>query len=296
MDIKNSLWVERYRPKTLDALVLDKDTKAKFAEIIEQGDMPNMLFYGKPGTGKTTVARILMEALDCETLEMNSSLDRGIDQVRNKIRNFAVIRGSAKWRIVLLEEADGMTPEAMDSARNLMETYSDRVRCILTCNYVNKIIDPIRSRCQQIEFKEMPRKECMARMQEILKAEGVKYDKETILRIVDLFYPDMRTMINTAQLSTVKKEMREIREDASDNLTVLELVKAKKINDIRAIAYRVDYPAVLRFIFDHIEELEKDSIKQTEKRLDIAEFMARDSYIADRELNFVACCLKITMG
>ena len=160
--ITNSLWTERYRPQSLDDIVMEAESKKKFAEIIEKGDMPNLLFHGRPGTGKTTLARILINNLDCEAKEMNSSLDRGIQQVRDSVRNFAVMRGHSRWRILLMEEADGMTGDAMDSIRNLMETYSERMRCILTCNYVNRIIPAIRSRCQAVEFKEVPRKECLA--------------------------------------------------------------------------------------------------------------------------------------
>jgi DNA polymerase III delta prime subunit len=293
MEIKNSLWVERFRPKSLGELVLDKATKDKFAEMIEQGDAPNLLFYGPPGTGKTTVARILMENINCETMELNSSLARGIDTVRQRVVNFVVIRGNAKWRIILMEEADGLTSEAQESMRNLMETYSNRARFIFTANYPTKIIDPIRSRCQQVEFKEMPRKECMKKLEAILDAEKVKYDKETVMRLVDLFFPDMRSMINTMQLSTTGKVLKEIREDVHEGLTVLELVKAKKLNDIRAIAYRLDHIACMRYLFDHIADIDGNADNQTEKRIKIAEYSYRDYSMADKELNFVACCLEL---
>jgi DNA polymerase III delta prime subunit len=291
--ITSSLWTERYRPRTLDDLVMEADVKAKFAEIIAQGDAPNMLFFGKQGTGKTTLAKILISCLDCEHIEMNSSLSRGIDAVRGRVVNFAVMRGNARWRIILMEEADGLTPDAQDSLRNLMETYSGRMRIILTANYINRIIAPIRSRCQVVEFKELPRKECMRQLQNILKQEAVKYDEDTVLQIIDSCYPDMRSMIQTLQLSTVDKALKEIKGDVSESITVMSMLKKKDLDGIRSISYRLDMIGVYRYIFDHIEEIEKDTIKRAEKRLAIAEFMWKDGSIADREINFAAMCLML---
>jgi replication factor C small subunit len=291
--ITSSLWTERYRPRTLDDLVMEADVKAKFAEIIAQGDAPNMLFFGKQGTGKTTLAKILISCLDCEHIEMNSSLSRGIDAVRGRVVNYAVMRGNARWRIILMEEADGLTPDAQDSLRNLMETYSGRMRIILTANYINRIIAPIRSRCQVVEFKELPRKECMRQLQNILKQEAVKYDEDTVLQIIDSCYPDMRSMIQTLQLSTVDKALKEIKGDVSESITVMSMLKKKDLDGIRSISYRLDMIGVYRYIFDHIEEIEKDTIKRAEKRLAIAEFMWKDGSIADREINFAAMCLML---
>jgi len=284
--ILNTLWVERWRPKSLEDMVMDKGIKEKFEEVIRTGDPAHMLFYGKPGTGKTTLAKILISHFDCEALELNSSLERGVDTV-------AVMRGNARWRIILMEEADGLTPDAQDSLRNLMETYSGRMRIILTANYINRIIAPIRSRCQVVEFKELPRKECMRQLQNILKQEAVKYDEDTVLQIIDSCYPDMRSMIQTLQLSTVDKALKEIKGDVSESITVMSMLKKKDLDGIRSISYRLDMIGVYRYIFDHIEEIEKDTIKRAEKRLAIAEFMWKDGSIADREINFAAMCLML---
>jgi replication factor C small subunit len=292
-NVFDSLWVEKYRPKKLEDVVLDPGIRNTFEEYIRNGDIPNLLFSGKPGTGKTTIAKILLHTLNADTMIMNSSSDRGIDVVRNKFTNFMAIRGSHKWRIILCEEADGLTPEAQQAMRNVMEECAGRGRCILTCNYLNKIIEPIRSRCQFIEFKEVPRKACFKQLQGILGQEKVKHDTDTVLGLVDAYYPDMRAMINAMQLSTTGKVLKEIREDLNENILVMKLIKEKNMNGLREIAYRLDHIQVFRYLFDNIGEIEQDNIKQTEKRLRIAEYMARDSYVADHEINFMACCLEM---
>jgi replication factor C small subunit len=220
-------------------------------------------------------------------------MNRGIDEVRNKINNFVVMRGMHKWRIVLLEEMDGLTKDAMQAIRNLMEQYSAKARFILTCNYVNRIIEPIQSRCQMVEFRELAKKDCFKRLSKILEAEGVTYDPDRVIQITDLLYPDLRSMINMAQLSVKAKKLDKIVEDFSDTLTVMDLIKARTLDDIRGVCYRLEFVEVYRYLFDHIDQIEKDKIRQTEKRLRIAEYLSRDSYIADREINFMACVLEV---
>ncbi len=287
-------WYLKYRPRTIDDMVMDDDRKAKFKRWIEAGDIPHVLLYGRTGTGKTTIARILVDNLDCDVLELNSSLDRGIDIVRDRVRGFTTMRSDKKLRVVLLEEADRLTGEAMDALRYPMERDTSRARFILTCNHVGRIVPAIRGRCQEFAFKALSDRDCARRLKTILTAENIKFDVDTLLQIVEMFYPDMRTMINVAQLSVENGELTKIKEDAADTITVLKLLKEGKIDEIRSIAYRLDFVDLMRYLFDNIAELGGTTVMQTERRLAIAEYLYRDYSIADQELNFMAMCLAIT--
>jgi DNA polymerase III delta prime subunit len=289
-EVRTLMWREKYRPKTLDDIVLDEETREKFREMITQGNVPDLLLHGRAGTGKTSLAKIIINSLDCESIEINSSMDRGIQVVRDRVVSFSVARSTKRWRIVLFEEFDGATPDCQQSLRNLMEMYNDRVRFILTCNYPSKVIDPIRSRCTEIEFKSLSNKECVRRLKAVLDAEGVQYGNECVLQAVELCNSDMRSMLNLLQQSTRGGTLRELRKETNDGAAIIEALKKKDIAAIRSMAYRIDHTACYRYIFDNVAAFELDVETRADRMLQIAEYLFRDASIADRELNFIACC------
>jgi len=292
---KPTLWVEEFRPTKLEDMILSDYQRELFAKFIAEKSIPHLLLYGNVGSGKTTIARILLDQIECDSMELNASSDRGIQVVRDRILQFAMIQSMYPLKIVLLEEFDATTYDFQYSLRNLMETYSENTRFIMTCNYVNKIIEPIRSRCQMIEFREFGKPHCFKHMGKILEANGVTYDKGDLLTIVDLYYPDIRTMINTAQLN-VNKGVLDITHikrfmDFSD---VLDWIKKGDYKSIRQNAYKLNFLDVYRYLFDRIDELNwsSDELK-LKASLTIAEYMYRDVSIADKEINFSACCLEL---
>lgn len=198
----NSLWVERYRPQTLEEMALDPSHRTLLASFIAAKEIPHLLFTGPPGSGKTTTAKILTGAMECDLMTLNASKDRGIDIIRDRVGTFAKVLSVAKWKVVFLDEADGMTPDAQNSLRNLMEDFHEQTRFIFTANTPSRIIGAIHSRCTSIEFGETPLKERILILQRILTEEKVSFELPTVLGYAERFR-DLRKMIMTAQKSVL---------------------------------------------------------------------------------------------
>ena len=236
-ELDNAIWAEKYRPDTFDDLIFEKkDQLQSFLKNPKQ--MPSFIFYSsKPGTGKTSTAKIIIDVLKCDALRINSSDERGIDTIRDKIRLFACSMSSNPdtKRCVFLDEADGLTRIAQDSLRNLMETYSDNCFFVFSCNDVGKIIEPIRSRCVSLDFEKPNRLDITARLLNIVDVEKLDVSAQSLQELIDLHYPDIRSMIVKLQQHNIDKSFPLI--DKKGYESFLDLVKKHDVDSIYKKVY-----------------------------------------------------------
>lgn len=292
------IWAQKYRPKTIDDMVLPKVYKEKFQSYIEEQEIPHLLLYGPNGSGKTTMATILMDEIKCQKLILNASgEDRGIATIKGKVKQFAASQPFAKdyIKIILLDEADFLTAESQTALRNTMETYSSSCRFILTGNYVDKIRKELKSRCTAYEFSQYPVKRLVKHLFEILENEKVKAEKEDIEKLINSFYPDIRSIINNLQMCSADGEFNPnlIASTSIDFDKITEFITNGSVSQLRNLwAGMTDFTFIYRYLFDKfIFEVEED--KRPEIAETIAEYLYRDSAIADREINITMCCVMI---
>ena len=263
--VDNSLWVESYRPTKLVDYVGNVHLKSKIEGYLESGDVPHLLLHGKAGTGKTTLAKLIVKSIDCDYMVINASDENNVDTVRNKVKNFASSMGFKKWKIVILDEFDYMSPNAQAILRNLMETFSQHCRFILTCNYVEKVIDPIQSRCQSFQIVPPTKKDVAIQISKILGAEGVEFEPKDLVPIIDAGYPDIRKIINTCQLNSNKGKLQVDTQNLLENdykIKVLDILKSKddkrnKYTNMRQtiIDSRVtDFSELFTLLYEKVDE------------------------------------------
>ena len=200
---EHSFLVEKYRPDNLEGYVGNENIKKVIAQYLTQNDIQNLIFYGPAGTGKTTLAKIIINNLDCDHLYINASDERGIETIREKVTGFASVASFKPLKVVILDEADFLTIQAQASLRNIIETFSRTTRFIMTCNFVERIIDPLQSRCQVLKIVPPTKSDVAKHLVSILDAEKIGYTLDDLKVIVNQYYPDLRKCINTLQLSTV---------------------------------------------------------------------------------------------
>ena len=205
---ENSLLVEKYRPSTLENYVGNENIKKSIAKYLDQNDIQNLIFYGPAGTGKTTLAKIIVKNLDCDHLYINASDERGIETIRDKVQGFAMVASFKPLKVVILDEADFLTIQAQASLRNIIETFSRTTRFIMTCNFVERIIDPLQSRCHVLKIVPPTKKDVARHLAWVLDQEKIRYEMQDLVPLINQYYPDLRKCINTIQLSTMDNDLR----------------------------------------------------------------------------------------
>ena len=296
--MSHSLWVEKYRPTDLSTYVGNEHLKEKVKVYLESEDVPHLLLYGKAGTGKTTLAKIITSNIDCDYMYINASDENKVDDVRNKIKTFASSVGFKSLKVIILDECDYLTPNAQAALRNLMETFSKHCRFILTCNYVERIIDPIQSRCQSYKVVPPSKKEVAQQMVNILKEENCQFELDDIALIVNAGYPDIRRVINSAQRQIVDGKLKIDTTSVIQNnykLQLLEMLSSNaKLNDIRKLIADnsiSDYSEIYRLLYDEVDNYGKG--KQAECIMNIAEAQFQDVNVVDKEINFMSLIIRI---
>lgn len=302
VEVDNSLFVEKYRPTKLADYIGNEHLKDTIGNFIEDGEIPHLLFYGKAGTGKTTLAKLITGQIESDVLTINASDENGIDIIRNKIKNFASTIGFKGKKIIILDEADFLTYQAQATLRNLMETFSKHCRFILTCNYIERISDPIRSRCQEFQIVPPTKQDVAVHITKILDNEGIKYDIMDVVPIIDAAYPDIRKIINTTQLNSSRGTLKLNKKDLADmdvKAHIIEILKSgdakgnkwKKIRQAVADAKLTDYTELYTHLFDKVGEYAGNQTSTI--ILMIAETQYKESKVIDKEIQFIALIIQI---
>jgi DNA polymerase III delta prime subunit len=305
------LWVEKYRPRKIADTILPKSLKETFQAIVTSGQMQNMLFTGTAGLGKTTVARALCNEMGLDYIVVNGSEEGNIDTLRGKIKQFASsISLAGGYKVVILDEADYLNPQSTQPAlRAFIEEFSNNCRFILTCNFKNRVIEPLHSRCSVYEFNTTKKDlaglagQFMKRLEFILTTEGVKYEQQAIIDLIMKYAPDWRRTINEVQRLANTPGGIAIRElgsfQSADSFSDLALaLKAKDFKKMRSWVVNnqdIDSSAVFRGLYDRMNDLvQPQSIPQLV--LILADYQYKDAFVADHELNMVACMTEIMAG
>ena len=295
---QHTLWIEKYRSQTLEQYIGNDAIKVRIADCIANNDIPHLIFAGSAGTGKTTLAKLIVKNIQCDYLYINASDENGIDTIRDKVKGFASTASFQPIKVVILDEADFLTQPAQAALRNLIEEYSAYTRFILTCNYIERLIEPLQSRCE-LHMLKPPTKGAVAKhiCTNILDVEGVTYDVQDVVRVINEFYPDIRSVIKVLQSNVRDSKLTVTTLD--DNWTkqlIQILIKRDKnawyqVRQLVADAQVDDFQTAYRYMFDHMTEFSYGNDAQLSVILD--DFIWRAGVVPDKEINFAACIAKV---
>ena len=305
MNIANNLWVEKYRPASLQDIVLEPKTHEFIKKCLEKKTIPHFLLYGKQGMGKTSLAKIIVKELGCDFFYINASDTRGIDTVRDEIKNFVQLMPSnGSIQVVILDEFDGFTPDAMRALRNMLEEYSETNRFIFTCNDISRVIEPIRSRVTEINISNPPIKTCVERCVHILKAEKVELSSENkniISQKVKAYYPDIRKIVHELQTSmdlslNINENVENLDTFATRLLTKikeLDFVALRKYIIENEKAFDTNYPFLIKKLCETLFYSDLDPAKTKACFMELSETLYRSKNCIDQEINFSSCAAKL---
>jgi DNA polymerase III delta prime subunit len=298
------LWVEKYRPKTIEDCILPENIKSTFQEYVNKKEIPNLLLSGTAGVGKTTIAKAMCEEVGCDYIVINGSSERGISVMQTQVMNYATSMSLAGGRkVVILDEADNLTPDAQKALRGMMEEVSSNCSFIFTCNFKNRILDAIHSRCTVVDFKLNGSKQKMAaaffkRVEWILEKEGVTYDKQVVAAVITKHFPDNRRILNELQRHSVGGSIdKDILASVSD-VQLSELISSIMNKDFASCRKWVtnnidnDMARIFRSIYDTLyEKLKPNSVPQMV--LILAKYQYQGAFVADHEINLIACLTEL---
>lgn len=298
------LWVKKYAPKNLSEVVFQNPSqKAKFEKYVREGEFPHLLLSGVQGSGKSSISNALIAEYNIDPIDVltiNASKENSVDTMREKISNFVQTYASSKFKVVQLEEMDGLTEQAQKALRVIMEDYSDYVRFIGTCNYSNKIIPSIKSRFTHYEFKAPAFEDTAVLVANMLVNEGVDFEVELLEKYITASYPDIRAIIMSLQDNSDGGKLTEPESVTSEDykFRLVELLGEGNLRDLRKVVCenvsREDYEGVYRFMYENIDKCKGFGIDECEKAIVlIADYLYKHTLVADPEINFAAMCIRL---
>jgi replication factor C small subunit len=295
---KHTLWIEKYRSTTLEQYIGNETVKSRIADCIAKNDIPHFIFSGTAGTGKTTLAKLIVGNIKCDYIYLNASDENGIDVIREKVKGFASSASFQPIKIVILDEADFLTQPAQAALRNIIEEYSSNTRFVLTCNYIERLIEPLQSRCE-IHILKPPSKGEVAKhvCTNILDVEEVTYNIQDVALLIKEHYPDVRSIIKNLQAGTADNKFVWIALNTDWLSKLVEILSSKDkkawytIRQLVADAQVDDFQVAYRYMFDNLAKFSNGHDAEISIILD--DFIWRGGVVPDKEINFAACIAKI---